>query len=149
MIDLLNLTARDLQGLMAAGKLTAQDLVEACLANIGRHNERGMGLRAITSTAPLDIALARAAALDAERADGRVRSRLHGIPLIVKDNFITHPSLGMDTTCGTVALRGARPRRNAVVIDKLIEAGMIVIGKASLSVSSTPNVHGRRLAVLI
>lgn len=63
MIDLLNLTARDLRGLMAAGELTAQDLVEACLANIGQHNERGMGLRAITSApSPLDFALARAAA---------------------------------------------------------------------------------------
>ncbi|KAK0729530.1 hypothetical protein B0H67DRAFT_547665 [Lasiosphaeris hirsuta] len=84
------------------------------------------------------IDLLNSAALDsqrlrAERSAGRVRSNLHGIPIIAKNNFATHPDLGMDTTCGTMALRGVRPKRGAVVIVKLIEAGMIVIGTASLS----------------
>jgi amidase len=61
---------------------------------------------------PTAIALARADTLDAERTAGRVRSGLHGIPIIVKDNFATHLDLGMDTTCGTVALRGARPKQH-------------------------------------
>ncbi|QPC71981.1 hypothetical protein HYE68_002733 [Fusarium pseudograminearum] len=47
----------------------------------------------------------------------------------------------MGTTCGTAALRDARPIRNAVVVDKLIEAGLIVIGKASLS-GQSPYVRG-------
>ena len=59
------------------------------------------------------------------RCSGR---KLHGILIIVEDNFATHPDLGLNTTCGTAVLRGTRPKRSAVVIDKLIETGTIVIG---------------------
>lgn len=68
-----------------------------------------------------------------------------------KDNIDTVPALGLPTTCGSLALVGAKPRKNAVVIDvyvlssllqnrlltvpKLLAAGAIILGKANLSVS--------------
>ncbi|UZP40253.1 hypothetical protein NXS19_008069 [Fusarium pseudograminearum] len=136
MADQLNLvtsTAEQLQRLLGAGALNSRDLVVACLDQIERHNCKGLNLRAVVQAAPRDLAIEQAKALDVERATKGPRGPLHGIPVLVKDHFATQPSLGMGTTCGTAALRDARPIRNAVVIDKLIEAGLIVIGKASLS----------------
>jgi amidase len=51
-----------------------------------------------------------------------------------QDNIGTHPSLGMETTAGSLALRDSRPRKNAKIVDMLIAAGAIVLGKANLSV---------------
>jgi amidase len=45
------------------------------------------------------------------------------------------PSLGMDTTCGSYALRGATASKDATIITRLLEAGMLIIGKANLTVS--------------
>ncbi|KAM0186995.1 hypothetical protein ACHAPI_011423 [Fusarium lateritium] len=132
-VNLLTSTAEQLQKLLGTGALNSRDLVEACLDQIERHNHKGLNLRAVVQAAPRDIALNQAEALDNERANKGTRGPLHGIPVLVKDHFATHPSLGMGTTCGTAALRDARPNRNAVVVDKLIEAGLIIIGKASLS----------------
>jgi len=68
---------------------------------------------------------------------------LHGIPIIIKDNIATHPSLGMKTTAGSLALLDSRPRQNARVVDKLIKAGLIILGKANLSELS--NFKGKEL----
>jgi amidase len=65
---------------------------------------------------------------------GKTRGPLHGIPIIVKDNIMTDWRLGMDTTCGSFALRGAKAP-NAPVVEKILAAGMIIIAKANLSVS--------------
>ena len=72
--------------------------------------------------------------MDDERAAGIVRGPLHGIPLLVKDYIMTDASLGMDTTCGSFALKGVKVEKNAVVVDHCLEAGMIILGKANLSV---------------
>lgn len=79
--------------------------------------------------------LARAKLLDEERSRSgsrRGRGPLHGIPIVVKDQFCTR-SLGMDTTCGSFLLKGQRAIRDAVAIQKLQDAGAIMLAKANLT----------------
>lgn len=76
-------------------------------------------------------ALAQAAAVDAEAADGRLRSPLHGQAVLVKDNVDTHD---LATTGGSLALAGVPPpERDATLVTRLREAGMVVLGKTNLS----------------
>jgi amidase len=76
-------------------------------------------------------ALEDAARFDAESADGRSRSPLHGIPVLVKDNIDT---AGLATTAGSMALADIPPpREDAPMVARLREAGMVVLGKANLS----------------
>ena len=72
-----------------------------------------------------------AAALDAERAAGRVRGPLHGIPFLVKDNIATKDK--METTAGSWALLGSVVPRDAHVVARLRNAGALLLGHATLS----------------
>jgi len=76
-------------------------------------------------------ALSIAASLDAERCAGQVRSPLHGIPFLVKDNIASKDK--MQTTAGSWALQGSIVPRDSHVVQKLREAGAILMGKATLS----------------
>lgn len=76
-------------------------------------------------------ALEQAAALDAERAAGRVRGPLHGRPVLVKDNVDT---ADLPTTAGSLALAGiAPPAADATVVRRLRDAGCVILGKTNLS----------------
>jgi len=116
--DILTATAADLQKSIACGITNISSIVDPFLDQIEAHNTQGLNLRAIISAAPRDAVRARAAELDRERAVGHVRSKLHGIPLIVKASIATHPDLGMDTTAGSWALKNSRPTQNSDVIDR-------------------------------
>lgn len=72
-----------------------------------------------------------AKALDDERASGTVRSPLHGIPFLLKETISTTDDL--ETTCGSTALVGAKPRSEATVVQKLRESGTIILGKSAVS----------------
>ena len=76
-------------------------------------------------------AFAIAAQRDAERCNGKVRGPLHGIPFTVKDNIGSKDSL--ETTAGSWALLGSVVPRDAFVIQKLRDAGAVLLGKAGLS----------------
>ncbi|RHZ70336.1 hypothetical protein CDV55_108201 [Aspergillus turcosus] len=130
--DVLTADTKHLANLLHEGSLTSVQLVEICLEQIAKHDGY---LHAMLSIPPRESLLATAATLDDERRSGTVRSPLHGIPIILKDNIDTHPGLGMKTSAGSWALVDSRPRRNAPVVDKLIDAGLIILGKANLSVS--------------
>lgn len=134
-LKIIEATASELQQHLQCGDLSSVQIVETYLEHIKMHNHSGMKVNALISTMPKDVALLKAQELDEERKNGKVRGPLHGIPIIVKDVFMTEPSLGMDTTCGAVCFRGAKPKMNAVVINQLIESGMIVLGKATLTVN--------------
>ncbi|KAK4182338.1 amidase signature domain-containing protein [Podospora australis] len=132
-LDLLTATIADLQRLLSATehRVISKHLVDAYLAQINRHDDY---LRAVINVAPVDILYRRAELLDAEREHGKVRGPLHGIPITLKDNIATNfETTGLDTTAGSFALVGSRPRENAVIVTKLLEAGAIIIAKASLS----------------
>src|SRR5204862_8316077 len=74
-------------------------------------------------------ALDEAAALDRERGSGRIRGPLHGIPIVVKDNYDT---ADMPTTAGSKALDGSMAARDAFQVRKLREAGAVIVGKTNL-----------------
>lgn len=119
----------ELQAAMDRGELTSVQLVEHLTDRIERLDWSGPGIRSVLEINPDAIEIARQ--LDAERAAGRVRGPLHGIPVLVKDNIDTADA--METTAGSFALVGSKPQRDAHVIEKLREAGAIIFGKTNLS----------------
>ncbi|KAJ5238304.1 hypothetical protein N7468_002923 [Penicillium chermesinum] len=129
-VDLLTVDARSLQRLLETGAVTTLDLVTRYLAQIEEHDSK---LHAMIAVTPKDLLEEKAKSLDQERASGNVRGPLHGIPIIIKDNIATHPSLGLPTTAGSLALLSSKPKANAKIVDQLIDAGLIIIGKANLA----------------
>lgn len=116
-----------LQAAMSAGQLDAVRLTSHYLERIQQLNPE---LNAIIEVNP--EALEIAAALDAERTQGQVRSPLHGIPVLLKDNIDTADA--MKTTAGSLALLEApQPQRDAFIVQKLREAGAVILGKTNLS----------------
>lgn len=116
-----------LDSALAAGRVTSVQLVDAYLARIAAYDQAGPRLDAILRLNP--HARARAARLDAERRAGHVRGPLHGIPVIIKDNYGT---ADMPTTGGTVALAGMVPPADATQVRKLREAGAVILAKANM-----------------
>ncbi|PYM91390.1 MAG: amidase [Candidatus Rokuibacteriota bacterium] len=121
-------TIAALQAAMQAGRLSAESLVQLYVERIREIDAAGPTLRSVQELNPDAIAIARA--LDGERARKR-RGPLHGIPVLLKDNIATADR--METTAGTLALVGARPREDATVARKLREAGTVILGKATMS----------------
>jgi len=114
-LDLEEITIATLQGRLASGALTGRQLVEAYLARIETIDRAGPTLRSIIEINP--DALEIADKLAAERADGRVRGPLHGIPIVLKDNVDTADR--MQTTAGSLALLDAPVVRDAPITEKL------------------------------
>jgi amidase len=125
--DLLAAGIDDIQAAVDAGALTYERLVRMYLDRIDAFDRRGPQLRAVIAINPRAIETART--LDAERKQRGRRSRLHGIPIAVKDNIDFG---GMPTTGGSAAFIGSYPPRDATVIQKLREAGAIIIAKTNL-----------------
>lgn len=125
--ELIEITVPELQAQMKSGKLTARRLVEMYLERIKKIDVK---TRSVIETNP--DALAIADQLDRERKRGKVRSQLHGIPILIKDNIDTADK--MQTTAGSLALVDApTPKRDAFVVQQLRKAGAVIIGKTNLS----------------
>jgi amidase len=120
------LSIQQLQALLTDGSFTSRDLVECYFTRIERLNPR---IKAIIEINP--DALQIADELDADREDGKVRTVIHGIPFLVKDNIATKDR--MQTTAGSRALEGTVVARDAEVVRRLREAGGVLMGKANLS----------------
>jgi amidase len=132
-------TSLELQSHLKSGSLTSVQILETYLAQMERHNHAGQKLNAIISISPRDSLLAQAKALDEERKDGRLRGPLHGLPTIVKDCFTFAPEAGLKTTVGSHVFAREKAKGNAVVIQQLIDQGVIILGTANLTV--TLDVH--------
>lgn len=117
----------DLQRAMSEGRVTSAQLVDAYNARIAAYDHAGPALNAMIRLNPR--ALADAAALDAERKAGHVRGPLHGIPIILKDNFDTKD---LATSAGSLALATHHPAQDAFVVRKLRDAGAVILGKANM-----------------
>lgn len=111
---------------IASGKVSAEDLVRQSLERIARHNGRLRAVIRVDSTA-----LEMARELDRERERTGVRSPLHGIPILVKDNIETAGA--MPTTAGSLALAHNVTGRDAHVVAQLRNAGAVILGKTNLS----------------
>jgi len=108
-----------------AGAGPATDATAAALQRIETWNEQ---LLAVIATDP--TAMAQAAERDRERAGGRLRGPLHGVPVLIKDNIETRDQ---PTTAGSLALAGNHTGRDAPLVARLREAGLVMVGKANLS----------------
>jgi Asp-tRNA(Asn)/Glu-tRNA(Gln) amidotransferase A subunit family amidase len=117
----------ELQDAMRAGRVTSKDLVESYLARIRAYDKAGPTINAFIALNPK--AAEEAAALDAERRSRGARGPLHGIPIAIKDNYAT---ADLPTTGASKALDGFRTSRNAFVVQKLRDAGAVIIGKTNL-----------------
>lgn len=167
--DPLTTNAIDLVTLLSSNELTSVDIVTQYLEQIARRNP---SLHAFISIAPRDSLLQVASKLDRERLQGRRRSPLHGIPIVIKvttasdilclsqvchisaatnthhspqDVFITASALGMPTTAGSPALLNAKASTNSPIVQRLLDAGMIILGKTNMTVppSSSHNMPSR------
>jgi amidase len=112
-----------------SGRRTARQIAEAYLDRIRALDRSGPALHAIIEINP--DALAIADALDAERRTKGPHGRLHGIPVLIKDNIDTADH--MSTTAGSLALEGSRPARDAFIVERLREAGAVLLGKTNMS----------------
>jgi len=125
--ELEEFTVAQLQEAMQSGKLSARDITQKYLDRIQAVDKK---INSVIETNP--DALAIADALDKERKAGKVRSALHGIPVLLKDNIDTADKL--KTTAGSLALLDAPvPRADAFLVQKLREAGAVILGKTNLS----------------
>jgi amidase len=108
-----------------AGAGPAVDATAEALHRIETWNGR---LLAVIATDP--TAMAQAVERDRERAGGRLRGPLHGVPVLIKDNIETRDQ---PTTAGSLALAANHSGRDAPVVAQLREAGLVIVGKANLS----------------
>lgn len=116
-----------LQQQMADGTLTATELVDQYLARINAYDQQGPALNAIITLNP--NAREQAEQLDRERQSSGPRSLLHGIPIVIKDNFNT---TDMPTTGASQSLADFVPNREATQVRMLREAGAVILAKTNL-----------------
>jgi amidase len=127
-VDFDTATVAELNAAFNAGTLTSEKLVQLCLARIQAYDHQGPSLNAVLAINPK--ALETAGALDAERKARGPRSPLHGIPIVLKDNYNT---VDMPTTGGSVLLEGSIPPEDAFLVKKLRAAGAIILAKVNMS----------------
>jgi Asp-tRNA(Asn)/Glu-tRNA(Gln) amidotransferase A subunit family amidase len=121
----------DLQAAQTSGRVTSRGLVESYLARIQAYDQAGPRLNAIVMINPR--ARDEADAMDRERAEKKVRGPLHGIPILIKDNYDT---VDMPTSGGTLALATLQPAADAVQVKKLRDAGAVILGKTTMHESA-------------
>ncbi|NEU75862.1 amidase [Hassallia byssoidea VB512170] len=120
-------TIADINQAFDAGALTSVQLTQLYLNRINAYDKQGPNLNSIITINPQ--ALETAAALDKERQTSGKRSPLHGIPVILKDNYDT---FDLPTTAGSLTLENSIPPDDAFLSKKLRDAGAIILGKANL-----------------
>ncbi len=127
-LDLTSATIADVNAAFAKGTLTSEKLVEFYLARIAAYDKQGPTINSVITLNP--NALAEARKLDAERKAKGPRSLVHGIPVLLKDNYDTYD---LPTTGGSQLLKGSIPPDDAFTVKKLRDAGAIILAKLNLS----------------
>jgi amidase len=122
-----NAPMSDIIQALASGRVTAAALTKGYLARIAAYDRDGPMLNAVRTLNPDARAIARK--LDGTKPS--VKRPLAGVPLLVKDNIATGDK--QPTTAGSLALKGARARRDATLVKLLREAGAVILGKANLT----------------
>ena len=123
--SVLEASISDMQAAMKAGRTTSHEIVQQYLTRIATYEDL---LHAAITVNP--HALADADALDRERAQGRLRGPLHGIPIALKDNIHTTT---MPTTGGALAFVGMVPPYEATLTKNLRDAGAVIVAKTGLT----------------
>jgi Asp-tRNA(Asn)/Glu-tRNA(Gln) amidotransferase A subunit family amidase len=125
--DVVEKSVAELAAALNARTVTSRQLTAEYLARIDAYDQRGPSLNSMIVVNPR--ALDEAAALDRERASRGARGPLHGIPLVIKDNYET---IDLPTTAGSIALKGLITGRDAFQVRKLRDAGVVIVGKTNL-----------------
>ena len=123
-VDINNLNIYQIQEYVDKGYLTYEEITKIYLERINEYNEQYNAIITVN-----DKALEQAKKLDKEYKENGKRSLLHGIPILVKDNIDVK---GMPTTAGAKALLDSYPYENAPIIQKLVDAGAIIIAKTNM-----------------
>ena len=118
-------TIREMQTAMEQGRVTSREIVQQYLTRIATYEDK---LNAVIAVNP--HALDEADARDRERAQGKIRGPLHGIPIALKDNIHT---TDMPTTGGALAFDGLVPPYEATLTKNLRDAGAIIIAKTNMT----------------
>ncbi len=126
--DLTLASAVDQAAAVAAGDISARELLDATLARYERFNPT---LNAVITT-QLDVAKARAAEADEATAKGESWGPLHGVPMTIKEAW---DWIGSPSTSGHESRVDWRPEQNSIPIDRLLNAGAVIYGKTNLPVS--------------
>lgn len=110
-------------------QFSVEAITQFYLKRIAEVDDSGPMLNAVITVNPDAIKIARE--LDEELQNGKRRSPMHGVPVLLKDNIDTHDK--MPTTAGSRALANSYPLQDSYVAQKLREAGAVILGKANLS----------------
>ncbi|MFB2585786.1 amidase [Herbiconiux liukaitaii] len=129
--DVVDLGITDVLALLESGESTSVALTQEYLDRIAAYDDPygdQPGLAAVILANP--DALATAATLDAERAAGELRGPLHGVPILVKDNYAT---FDMPTTAGSASLSTYQTKVDSTAVQRLRDAGAIILAKTNMS----------------
>ena len=123
--ELLGLSLLDLAGELSAGRVSSREVTDAALARIDDTDARLGAFLEVTA----GKARAQAEAADGRAARGERRGPLDGVPIALKDIFLTR---GVKTTCGSRILEGFVPPYDAAVVERLDAAGAVLLGKLNM-----------------
>lgn len=126
--DLSTATVADIQAAMDKGALTSERLVQLYLARIEKYDQQGPKINSVITLNKQALATARA--LDAERKLKGPRSKLHGVPVVLKDLYDTKD---MPTSAGFLPMKNSQPIYDATVVARLRDAGAVILAKVNMS----------------
>ena len=124
-VDVTVMSIEELLDAMDKGYLTSEQLVNIYLERIEAYDDMFNSINQIN-----EHAIEQAKELDKERDNGKIRGKLHGIPILVKCNIDVY---GIPTTGGTKSLKDNYPKDNSIVVQKLIDEGAIILGSTNMS----------------
>lgn len=128
-VSVIPLSIADIHAAFAQGHLTCAELTQRLLQRIERYDQQGPCLRALLTVHPQALAIAQQKDQEYRRNPGAV-GPLHGIPVIVKDNYNT---ADLPTTGGSLVLAGSQPPQDSFVVQQLRQAGALILAKANLT----------------
>jgi len=123
------ITVTQAQKLMQKKQLTSHQLTQHYINRINQLNKASHNLNAVAVINPNALTIAKER--DRQRQAGNTLGKLHGIPILLKDNIDTGD--GMANTGGSLALKNHFPKEDAFMVKQLREAGAVILGKANLS----------------
>lgn len=124
-IDITSMSMQEISDALDKHIITSEQLVNIYLERISTYNDQFNAIRALN-----DNAINEAKELDKLRSEGKIKGVLHGIPVLVKTNIDVY---GLPTTAGSKSLSDNYPNENAEFVQKLVDAGAIILGSTNMS----------------
>ena len=140
--QIMEATTEDIHAAFKSGRLTARKLIQGYIDRINAYDKAGPNINSVITINP--NALEEADKLDAAYKKSGLTGPLHGIPVLVKDEVDT---VGMPTTHGTQVFKDYRPTRDAFAVEKVRNAGAIILGKTTLSEFASGDTYGSMFGV--